>query len=380
MSRLFIFFDIINLYNGGRGIIMKKFWSLFLIIVLLLSTACQSSATMQVKSNNTSANPEQDKTQGENINIATEQPIKPEIIIDENANENGKIMILMYHGIGDEEKEWVRTSANFRKDLETLYSKGYRLISLMDYVNNNIKVEAGYTPVVITFDDGLLNQFNIIEENGIKKIDPDCAVGMLEDFYKEHKDFGRAASFYIYYPVPFRQKELIKEKFEFLINNGYEIGNHSYNHPSLGKIALEEVDEQLAMNVKSTKDYVPDYVVESLALPFGEAPKGENYSHVVSGAYEGVEYLNKAVLKVGSNPALSPNNKDFDPLKLPRVRASELNTAGTGIYDWLTYFEKNPDKRYISDGNPDVVTVPSTEEANIDKDKLLGKELRMYNK
>ncbi len=359
---------------------MKKIWFLFLITVLLFSTACQSNGTIKVNSNNTSTNPEQDKTQSENTNTTTVEPTKPEIIIDKNANENGKIMILMYHGIGEEEKEWVRTSENFRKDLEVLYSKGYRLISLMDYINNNIKVEAGYTPVVMTFDDGLLNQFNMIQEDGINKIDPNCAVGLLEDFYKDHNDFGRAATFYVYYPVPFRQKDLIKEKFEFLINNGYEIGNHSYDHPSLGKIALEEVDKQLAMNVTSTKSYVPNYVVESLALPFGEAPKGDNYKHVVSGSYEGTEYLNKAVLKVGSNPALSPNNKDFDPLKLPRVRASELKTEGTGIYDWLSYFEKNPNKRYISDGNPDVITVPSTEEANIDKDKLSGKELRIYDK
>jgi len=359
---------------------MKKFHFSFLIIVLLLFTACQSNGTIQAKSNNISTNPEEGKTQDENSNTTTNEPTKPAIVIDKDANENGKVMILMYHGIGEVEKEWVRTPENFRRDIEVLYSKGYRLISLMDYVNNNIKIEAGCTPVVMTFDDGLLNQFNMIQEDGINKIDPNCAVGILEDFYKAHNDFGRAATFYVYYPIPFRQKELIKEKFEFLINNGYEIGNHSYDHPSLGKITLEEVNKQLGMNVKSTKGYLPNFVVESLALPFGEAPKGDSYNHVVSGSYEGVEYLNKAVLKVGSNPALSPTNKDFDPLKLPRVRASELNTAGTGIYDWLSYFEKNPEKKYISDGSPDIVTVPSVEEANIDKDKLLGKELRVYNK
>lgn len=30
-------------------------------------------------------------------------------------NENGKVMILMYHGIGEEESEWVRTVENFKR-------------------------------------------------------------------------------------------------------------------------------------------------------------------------------------------------------------------------------------------------------------------------
>ena len=57
------------------------------------------------------------------------------------ANENGQVMILMYHGIGEKEAVWTRTAENFRKDLEVLYNKGYRLISLKDFVENNIKAE-----------------------------------------------------------------------------------------------------------------------------------------------------------------------------------------------------------------------------------------------
>ena len=32
-------------------------------------------------------------------------------------NELGKIMVLMYHGIGEEEDVWVRTPENFRKKI-----------------------------------------------------------------------------------------------------------------------------------------------------------------------------------------------------------------------------------------------------------------------
>ncbi|WP_372998243.1 polysaccharide deacetylase family protein [Lutispora sp.] len=296
-------------------------------------------------------------------------------------NENGKVMILMYHGIGEEESEWVRTVENFKKDLQTLYDKGYRLLSLRDYINNNINIEAGYTPVVITFDDGLLNQFNLIEEGGETRIDPNCAVGVLEDFYKDHPDFGRAASFFVYYPVPFRQKELIKDKFDFLIENGYEIGNHGYNHENLGKVSIEEVQESLSKNARQTKEILGDYIVESLALPYGAAPKGDGYKYVISGSFEGFNYFHKAVLKVGSNPAPSPNSIDFDPQRLPRVRASEMKVQGTGIYDYLKYFENNPDKKYVSDGDPNTVTIPESEISNIDIERLemSNKKLITYN-
>ena len=294
------------------------------------------------------------------------------------ANENGQIMLLMYHGIGSKEEEWVRTPENFRRDLENLYEKGYRLITLKDYIENNIKVEAGYTPVVITFDDGLQNQFNIIEEKVEKKLDPDCAVGIIEEFKKKHPDFGQGGSFFVYYSNPFRQKELIKEKYDFLIENGYEIGNHAYTHENLGELSAEGVQKALALNVKYTQEYLPGYDVFALALPYGIAPKDEKFQYAISGEYEGTKYNNRAILRVGSNPAPAPNHIKFDAARLPRIRASELKMGGTGIYDYLASFEKHPEKRYISDGNPNTIVIPEKEQENINKDSIKDKELITY--
>src|SRR5439155_379078 len=47
-------------------------------------------------------------------------------------NELGRVMILEYHKIDYPEERWTRTPENFRRDLETLYAKGYRLINLGD--------------------------------------------------------------------------------------------------------------------------------------------------------------------------------------------------------------------------------------------------------
>lgn len=355
----------------------------FLLAFVFLLGACAPQAGIIVKED-PNKNPPQsiDGTVNENPQGENE-PSAPVVSIDYKEmkiNENGQIMLLMYHGIDSKEAEWVRTPENFRKDLQTLYDKGYRLIKLQDYLDNNIKVEAGYTPVVLTFDDGLQNQYNIIEENGEKKIDPNSAVGILEEFKKQHPDFGTGGTFFVYYPIPFRQKELIKEKFEFLINNGYEIGNHAYTHEDLGKLDAQGVQKALALNVKNTQAYLPGYDVFALALPYGIAPKDEKFQYAVSGEYEGTKYHNRAVLRVGSNPAPAPNGIKYDPARLPRVRASEMNTAGVGMYDYLASFDKHPEKRYISDGNPNTIVVPEEEQQNMNMESIKNKQLITYKK
>ena len=55
-----------------------------------------------------------------------------------------------------------------------------------------------------------------------------------------------------------------------------------------------------------------------------------------------------------------------------------METEGVGMYDWLQYFEKKPEKRYISDGNPDTVAIPESEAEYVDKSRLNGKELLIY--
>ena len=125
--------------------------------------------------------------------------------IDYNAlkvDESGNVPIMMYHGIhnvtdneyigGNVDKDgYQRTASAFRNDLEFYYNSGYRMIRLEDYVNGIIDVEAGYSPIIITFDDGLSNNLKVtgLDSNGNIIIDPNCAVGVLESF-KENSIFG----------------------------------------------------------------------------------------------------------------------------------------------------------------------------------------------
>ena len=84
-------------------------------------------------------------------------------------NELGRIMILEYHKIDYPEASW--TPENFRRDLETLYAKGYRLINLGDLLDRRFTLPGGTTPVVLTFDDSSPGQFRYLEHDGTLEID-----------------------------------------------------------------------------------------------------------------------------------------------------------------------------------------------------------------
>lgn len=292
-------------------------------------------------------------------------------------NELGRIMVLMYHEIAETEDEWVRTPENFRKDLKTLYDAGYRAVSLNDMLDGKINIPPGTTPVIFTFDDGRAGQFRYLEKDGELIIDPDCAVGIMEEFYREYPDFGLAATFYLFYSGrPFVQAEHAQQKLEYLVEKGFEIGNHTNTHPNLRSISIEAAKKDIALMVKNTQQYLPGYQVRSLALPFGGFP--DEMSHIISGSYEGISYHNEGILLVGSNPAPSPFSKSFIASKIPRIRASEMKTDGVGLYDWLQVLEENPERRYLSDGNPGTVVVPEALKDEVNEAMLKGKELVTY--
>src|SRR5436309_9368007 len=66
------------------------------------------------------------------------------------ANELGRLMILEYHKVDYPEERWTRTPENFRRDLETLYARGYRLIALGDLLDGRIALPGGTAPVILT--------------------------------------------------------------------------------------------------------------------------------------------------------------------------------------------------------------------------------------
>ena len=255
----------------------------------------------------------------------------------------------MYHKFAEEEKdEWTRSYDNFYKDLQYLYEHGYRSISLSDYINKDIKIPVGCTPVILTFDDGSKGQFNFIkdEENNLI-VNPKSAVGVMEKFYAEYPEFGLNGTFYINKTGYFGSEGTRKEKLEYLIKKGFEIGNHTSTHINFSKAnSSNEVIEEVGAVAKEVYE-LTGYKINSLALPFGSMSKTYE-ENIIKGIYEDSEYENKALLLVGANPALSPNNEELNLYRLPRVRARGGNKeVQCDLYWWLEKMEKNPEMKYV---------------------------------
>ena len=240
------------------------------------------------------------------------------------ANELGRVPIFEYHLIGDEEGRWSRRYDNFRKDLERLYKAGYTLISISDLIHNRIDVPAGRSPAILTFDDSSPGQFTFVLKEGVPVPDERTAVGILEKFNEEHPEFGLEATFFVLPGADtphdlFGQMEYKMDKLRYIVENGMDIGNHTYWHQALGDLSDDEVRQQLGLAVKVIKEAVPTYEVTSLALPLGVWPR--NRALAKSGSYEGVSYAHEAVLLVGAEPAPSPNSIGIDLYALPRIQA-----------------------------------------------------------
>ncbi len=321
---------------------------------------------------------EKDKIFKQNINVNAEIKENDTLTVyvslginyqELKVNELGDVPIMMYHGInnitdneytgGNVDKDgYQRTKEAFIEDLEFYYNSGYRMIRLQDYVNGIIDVEAGLSPIILTFDDGLENNIKVtgLDENGNIIIDPNSAVGVLEDFKKKYPDFNVTATFFVNGGL-FQQSEYNEKILNWLVDNGYDIGNHSYSHADFTTISKEKSVQEIGIVYNLLEKYIPGKYVNIVALPFGSPYDKDhsNFEAILNGIYNGNEYETESTLRVGWMPETSPFNLNFDKTFLKRVRAWDDNGNDWDIKKSFEYLENT---RYISDGDKDTITVP----------------------
>ncbi len=296
---------------------------------------------------------------------------------------------MMYHGIknmnnsdtrytgGNVDKDgYTRTAEAFRNDLEFYYTNGYRMVKLSDYINGNIDIEYGKSPIVLTFDDGNDNNILVtgLDENGDIIIDKNSAVGILEEFKKNHPDAPVSAIFFVTSAL-FNQPEYNEKIIKWLVNNGYEVGNHTKGHNNLSNTTEAQTEEVIGSVYSQLNDIIGDKYSKIVALPFG-TPYNKthaNYIHVLRGEYNGVKYETEAALRVGWEPEVSPYHHDFDKQFLKRCRAYDNNGND---FDIKMVFRMLETTRYVSDGDKETII---TSKAN--KDLIVSgikKEIVLY--
>ena len=248
----------------------------------------------------------------------------------------GRVPILEYHLVADSDSRWGRSWRHFAQDLELLYERGYRPVTVSQLVDRQLDIPAGTSPVVFTFDDASPSQFRYIERNGQLEIDSTSAVGIWLAFHAKHPDWGNRATFCMLPAAAaghafFGEKGIQGQKsawrfkkVQFLAQQGFELCDHTLWHADLAKYSDAVVQEQIARGAMAIDSAVPGYRVRTFALPLGVWPK--NRALAKQGSWKDPKtgrvyrYDFDAILEVAGGPNRSPYDPEFNPLRLYRVQ------------------------------------------------------------
>jgi hypothetical protein len=286
-------------------------------------------------------------------------------------NELGRIPILEWHIVGDRDGPYRVSRERFRRELQELHDRGYVPISLGELLAGRIDIPAGTSPVLFTFDDASPGQFRYVERDGRLEVDPTSAVGILMDFVRAHPTWKPRGLFCVLPAAGsghafFGEKGIDGQltawrfpKLQWLVQQGFELCNHTLYHVRLDRVSAATVQEQIARGALAIDSAVPGYRVRGFALPLGMWP--QDRALAVRGAWTDpktgrtIRYQHDAVFRVAGGPAPSPHDPAFDPLSLPRVPLDGTVTLKATL-DQLD--RPGPRQRYVSDGDPARVTRP----------------------
>ncbi len=300
-------------------------------------------------------------------------------------NELGRIPILMYHAIGAPATRGARYDRQglnirpetFRNQLKLMYDAGWYPINMRDALSAHIDVPAGKIPVVLTFDDARGSQF--FYRKG--RLDPTCAVAIMEDFHREHPDWPLRGTFYVmgaskWNPVPFYQDGLEAKKLQQLVKEGFEVANHSTSHRSMRRMNAGTLAWEMATCARYVKQREPAATMDTMALPYGDQPRDRKmWDVLLKGSDGGTSYENRCILLAWGGPAYPPVHKRFDRKQIPR-----MGSEPGYIESWIKRLKPGKEySPYVSDGDPNALTVPRSKEKQVDLGKLDGARLVIWD-
>ena len=181
----------------------------------------------------------------------------PDVVVDFEKLE-ARVPILIYHHIREyrvtdsiNDKTFIVSADELRQQFQYLKDNHFTSITfknLVDYFNGQFNLPE--KPVIISFDDGVINQYN-------------NAFDLLKEF-----DF--TATFFIFVnPIGKSKNYMTWEQLAELRDAGMEIGSHGWYHQYLTRINNDELERELVQS-KNTLEQQLDTKVISIAYPFGD--------------------------------------------------------------------------------------------------------------
>ncbi|OAM96533.1 Polysaccharide deacetylase [Pelosinus fermentans] len=187
---------------------------------------------------------------------------------------NRNIPVLVYHRVGYTTDALTVTPERFSSDLDSLQERGYYSISLEQFQNflDDRNVEMPERPVLITFDDGYLDNF--------------------EHAYPILRKHGMVGSFFVITDMLWTQDRLSPENIVEMSQGGMSFGSHTMTHRDLGALDPEAIRDEL-VNSKAALESVLGKTVNGIAYPRG------SYNETVVNIAKEVGYVTGLTVREG---------------------------------------------------------------------------------
>ncbi len=162
-----------------------------------------------------------------------------------------EIPALLYHRVGYTAGGLTITPERFTADLTQLVKSGYQTISLKqfeDYLQDK-KVDLPDKPVLITFDDGYLDNY--------------------ENAFPILQQFSMKATFFIVTGMLLTNEDrMLPEHIKKMAEAGMSFGSHTVSHRPLTEMTLDEVQEELSQS-KAVLEDILGIPVDAVSYPRG---------------------------------------------------------------------------------------------------------------
>ena len=200
-----------------------------------------------------------------------------------------QIPVLVYHRVGYTTDNFTVTPERFAADLQTLQKRGYSTISLeqLQLFLNEREIELPDKPVLITFDDGYIDNF--------------------EHAYPILKQHGMLATFFIITDKLWTGDRLNPERIVEMAQGGMSFGSHTVSHRRLGELTPADIHDELAVS-KAVLESILGKTVNAIAYPQG------SYNDNVITIAQNLGYATGFTVREG---VCSNNSPDFELRRIP---------------------------------------------------------------
>lgn len=175
------------------------------------------------------------------------------------------IPVLMYHQVCKEgtfiPSPYTVSVGTFRRQLEYMVRRGFYTPPLGELLANNGCDAAGRKPILLTFDDGYLNNyefaFPLLQEFGFSAL-----ISLVADPAIRTNTWDRLKGMA---KAPLMEDRHVREMAAY----GIEFASHSYRHPSLPALR----DSDLRWELQRSKERIEEILgrpVEALVYPYGD--------------------------------------------------------------------------------------------------------------